>query len=267
MSPEYIKFINGLTTAFKKNQRIRLGELITELPRGRIILEGTLVVLPGSYGEIRLKLLEKDTPDKGFSVPLRLNNVAQEKSITANYLIWYFGKPFVKNYLASEATGAVFLRIPKRVLYSLLIPVPQRLNYQIRNSPDSIILRSKANDSKEMINSFISDYRLNFEKGRYRTSIILAGAICEIILYQLLLDNDIEKSLLEKDNGLALGKLISYVKLLKLDKHYNVPINHFSDLQKQRNMAVHVGAALKSERKFYASDLNCFDQIIKYFGI
>lgn len=267
MSPEYIKFLSGLSTIFKKNQRIKLGDLITELPRGRIILEGTLVVLPGSYGEMRLKLLEKDTPDKGFSVPLRLNNISEEKSITANYLIWYFNKPFVKNYLASEATGAVFLRIPKKILYSLLIPVPQRHNYQIKNGANLITLRSKANHSKEMINSFISDYRLNFERGRYRTSIILAGAICEIILYQLLLDNDIEKSLLDKDNGLALGKLISYVKLLKLDKHYNVPINHFSELQKQRNMAVHVGAALRSQKSFYASDLNCFDQIIKYFGI
>ena len=95
----------------------------------------------------------------------------------------------------------------------------------------------------------------------------MAGAISEAILYQLLIENEVDRKILDKDNTLGLGKIITYVKLLKLDKTLNFPINHFSELQQKRNSAIHISLAVKKKVIFSKDDLNCFNQIIKHFGI
>ena len=87
------------------------------------------------------------------------------------------------------------------------------------------------------------------------------------MLYQLLIDNGVNEKILSDDRNLGLGKLITYVKLLKLEKNLDFPLTHFSELQRYRNSAVHVSLAIKKENPFTRQNLKCFDQIIKHFGI
>lgn len=260
------KYIGKLDSKFPNNDKKVLGDYIVKSKKDYIVPKETLVIMPLN-GAVSLKILEEDTPEKSFSTPLQLNEQGIEVGLTANYLLWYLKQSFVSEYLISTTKGAVIPRVPKQVLYELKIPLPIHKK-NITNTTRSEIIALRDNRFKKLISSFYEDYRLNFEKNRYGTCVILAGAIGEAILYQLLLDNEVDVKILEKDNTLGFGKLVNYIKLLKLDVRLdNFPLNHFEELQKHRNSAIHVGLAIKRKELFKKEDLVCFDQIIKYFGI
>lgn len=260
------KYQSFLDKNFTKNKSEKLIKLIKPIKTGDTIPKDTLVIMASGDSTLRLKILDKDTPNKGFSTPLILNNYAKEKGITPNYLHWFLSHDFIKQYLISFARGSVILRIPKSIINSLLIPFPTNQSKNHVRS-DEIIITKPDNPLKKVIERFYDDYRLNIKNQRYTTAIILAGAITEAILYQLLLDQDIDKKLLEKENNLTLGKLINYVKLLKLDKTLGVPIDEISEVQKNRNSVIHIGLAIKRKSDLNDENIKCFNQIIKFFGI
>jgi hypothetical protein len=92
-----------------------------------------------------------------------------------------------------------------------------------------------------------------------------AGAMAEMIVYQALIDQGVERKLLAEDHNLGPGKMLTYLKLLKLDK--TAPFSHLHELQKKRNAAVHAGLLASSKTRFGKADLQCFDHIIRHYGI
>jgi hypothetical protein len=254
-----------LDQKFKKNKRISLEQLVAPTKRGTIMRSGTLVVMASGDRKLRLLILEKDTPHKGFSEPLPMNSYARQHRVTPNYLLWYLSFEPVRDYLVSHATGSLILRVPRKTLYSLPIPLPSR---KVNVKEVSEVVIGKASDSfSNLIDAFYKDYILNFTGGRFRTAIILAGAISEVILYQLLLEQDVNPKILSNDRNLALSKMLDYVRLLKLDQAENFPMVHLIELQKKRNAAIHAGLLIRDQRVLSRDDLVCFDHIIKHFGI
>ncbi|MGB2930041.1 MAG: hypothetical protein WBB70_14145, partial [Desulfobacterales bacterium] len=68
------EYKSSLDKSFRKNIKIPLDKLIEPSKRSSMIPKGTLVVMPFVSGQIRLKILDKATPDKGFSIPLIISN-------------------------------------------------------------------------------------------------------------------------------------------------------------------------------------------------
>jgi hypothetical protein len=170
---------------------------------------------------------------------------------------------FIGEHLLKHATGSVFLRVPKNVLHDLPIPVPKGATQAPRAKE---IVIGKANDEFAVqVEAFYDDYVFNVRNERYHTALILAGAMAEMIVYQSLIDQEVDRKLLEKDHNLGMGKMLTYLKLLKLEKE--VPFAHLRELQTKRNAAVHAGRLAGSRVRFGKSDLNCFDHIVQHYGI
>ena len=254
-----------LEKKFRKNARPHLAKLIEPIKHGATIQAGTLVVMASGDRKLRLRILENDTPHKGFSEPLRLNSYAIENNITPNYLLWYLSLAPVRDYLLSHATGSVILRVPRKIIHTLPVPLPTRPT-KIKKV-DEVIFQKTEDQFSKLVDSFYKDYLHNYSSGRFHTAIILAGAIVEIILYQLLLEQEVNPKILSEDRHLALGKMLDYIRLLKLDQNPDFPITHLVELQKKRNSAVHAGLLIKTQKEFSREDLECFDHIIKHFGI
>jgi hypothetical protein len=254
-----------LDQKYRKNRRVPLSKLIDPVKYGALIRAGTLVLMASGDRTLRLRVLEKDTPNKGFSEPLPLNSFATENKVSPQYLQWYLSQEPVSEWLLSNARGSVFLRVPRPILRA--VPVPLPTSALKPNGPNEVVLQKHDDEFSSLIRELHKDYLLNFKAGRYRTAVILAGAISEVILYQLLIEQDVNPKFLKEDRGLALGKMLDYVRLLKLDQNDHFPMNHLVEIQKSRNAAIHAGLSLSAKREFSKTDLASFDHIIRHFGL
>lgn len=260
-----LELASFLDTKFPKNKRVSLGELISPIRSKGIIPAGVLVVMASGDRRLRIKLLDRDTPHKGFSEPLALNEFAAEHKVTANYLLWYLSHEPVAKFLVDKATGAVFLRVPRKVLYAVPVPLPTRVT-RIKPAIEFSVLKTN-NQFSRLIADLHNDYILNLANSRFRTAAVLAGAICEVILYQLLVEQGVNSSLLKDDRALGFSKLLDYIRVLRLEQEPGFPVSQLVELQRNRNYAIHAGLLVNKQRDLTAKDLECFNPVIKYFGL
>lgn len=173
-----------------------------------------------------------------------------------------FGHDFVGEHLLNHATGSVFVRVPRAVLNEMLVPVPKGV---AENRAREVVLQPEGGEFADYLASFYDDYCLNMRNHRYHTAIILAGAMAEMIIYQSLIEHGVDRKLLKDGGNLGLGKMLTYLQLLRLDRQ--VPFTHLCELQKKRNSAVHAGLLARAKTRFGKDDLKCFDHIIRHYGI
>jgi len=254
-----------LDSNFSKNRRVSLGALVLRVTAGSTLPKGSLVVMASGDRQIRLKVLDKDTPHRGFSEPLLVNGFAAEHKVTPHYLLWYLSQSLVTDYLLANSSGSVFVRVPRKILHALQIPLPTSVT-KIKAINEFSIPRNDTPFSK-VIADLYNDHLLNVRNHRYRTAALLAGAICEVILYQQLIEQGVNQNLLRSDRGLGFGKLLDYVRVRKLDQMSGFPISQLVEMQRNRNHSIHAGLLVHKNRDVDAQDLECFNPIIKYFGL
>ena len=254
-----------LDTKFPKNKRVPLGSLVSPIRAKDTIPAGVLVVMASGDRRLRIKLLDRDTPHKGFSEPLALNAFATEHKVTPSYLLWYLSHEQVATFLVEQTTGAVFLRVPRKVLHAILVPLPTSVT-RIKPAVEFSVIKTN-NQFSRLIAGLHNDYLLNLANNRFRTAAVLAGAICEVILYQLLIEHGVNPSLLKDDRALGFNKLLDYIRVLRLEQAPGFPISQLVELQRNRNHAIHAGLLVNKQRDMSATDLECFNPVIKYFGL
>ena len=242
-----------------------LSELILDLPKSNVELQiDTLVLIPAIHGNLTFRKLDKPKLARYGFIPFILSNKSIELGITEEYLQWFFTHDCLSDYWNEVAVGGLLRRIPRKVLLNTIVPVPK--NKIIGKIKSEIEVTSPF---RSYVKTFYEQYRINMKHGQYSTCAILAGVISEAILYQLLLENDVKKSLLDKDNGLGLGKLVTYVELLQLDQTLGLNLQHFKEINKLRNSSVHFGNVLRKNKVAIVTkkDLIVFDEVVKQFGI
>lgn len=254
-----------LDSKFSGCRRVPIGALVVKVRAGEMIPNGSLVVMASGDRRLRLKILDRDTPHKSFSEPLVLNEFATEHKVTPAYLHWYLSQPDVSTYLVENAAGAVFVRVPRKFLHAVPVPLPASVK-KIKTVTEFAVVKTN-NRFSQIIGELHSDYRLNVDNRRYRTATVLAGAICEVILYQMLVEHGVNPKLLKDDHGLGINKMLDYVRVLKIDETPGFPISQLEELRKKRNSALHAGLLVNANQELTEEDLQPINPVIKYFGL
>lgn len=258
-------FRNLINKKFKGHKIKKLEELIKPMPkRNDIIKAGTLILIPIIKGSLVFKTFDEDRKEKPFFIPLEISELGYSYQITNKYLQWFMSQEYVVDFLSGISTGSVQPVIKKSILLKIPVPIPK--NNMIKTISQEIQIQ---NEFRTFVHKYYEDYKFNFDNKKYNTCSILAGIISEAILYQLLIDNDVPKNLLDKDRGLGLGKLTTYVELMKLNLELDFDTKYFKEVAKLRNNAVHYGVVRRSKKfkKVNKDSLVSFDYVIKQFGI
>lgn len=251
---------NLLNKKFNKHKKENFNTII-EFKNVSKVLKGKICYLPSPNASINIFIAQKEYNSSNLYTILNIKN----KEITPNYLLWFLNHKEVKEYLLCYSVGAVFTYISKQTFNNLSIPFPKS---PIKELITEINLENKETAFRKLLDQYYQEYLDNFTKGNYMTSLILAGAISETFLHNYLIEIGINEKLF---GNKTLGGLIDLVEVYLHDREIKeFPLNHFKDIQQKRNYAVHPKLAkdkIERDEEFGISDFDCFNQIIKYFGL
>lgn len=250
-----------LNRKFKKNKKLTFSELTEELTVDNAIKDDILI-MNHLGGKQIIEIVSEVKKIKSIYNAYRI----VDKRISSQYLLWFLSKKEIKDYLLVNTTGGVIRRFPIKVFEELLIPLPTIINK--KNTRNRLVLQKDDNLIRRIIRNFYQDYQDNLDNKSFDTAIILAGAICEAILYESLIELGVPENILSRNK--TLGTLIEFAQIKELDKTYGVSLAHFENIKQHRNKAIHIGSAIKRLEKGEIINLEVFkdfDNIIKNFGL
>jgi hypothetical protein len=260
-----IMLTSYLDSKFRGCKQVPLGALIHKVRSGEVIPAGSLVLTATGDRRLKLRKTPKELVHKNFNEPILPNEFAAEHKVTQAYLSWYLAQDEVANYLVDNSTGVMIVRVPRKFLHAVPVPLPASVK-RIKTLMEFSVVKTNNRFSK-IIGELHSDYLLNVSNSRYRTATVLAAAICEVILYELLIEHGVNPKLLKDDHGLGMNKMLDYIRVLKIDATPGFPISQLEELRKNRNGAVHAGLLVNTDRELTEQDLQAFNPVIRYFGL
>ena len=168
----------------------------------------------------------------------------KNKEISLEFLEWYLNQKEVKEFLALHSLGAIVRRLDKKELRKLVIPISAK---KLKNSNDysnQFQANFLYNDPyRNLLKHYINEFYQNIKVKNALSSVVIAGSICELILYNLLNDQETVKENYLTDRGL--GAYIDYCRMLNLEKEIKFRLQPFDELKKVRNKIVHPNNAIK----------------------
>lgn len=254
-------YLSYLNKKLKDSKKVPFKNL-TDKISAENALKGDVVIKNHPSGKLLIEIIKSP---KTVKKHWNIYRITDEK-VSPEYLLWHFSQSKVREYLNMHAVGSVIREIPMHIIEEILIPIPKILDAKSKKS--RVLLKNENNLIREYIRNFYLDYQENLNNYRYDTAIILAGAICEAILYETLVEAGVPENILSQNK--TLGTLIEYAMIKEVGKDLEIELSLFDNIRKHRNKAVHVGAAVKRLETGEVIDktvFNSFDQIIKNFGI
>ena len=222
---------------------------------------GDIAYMPSFNGGINLFICKKK-----YDKAKRYEKLAIiDKSITSNDLLYYFNQKPIAEYLQSFGKGAIHFHIPKSAFNRLIIPKPQGENHTVISKTRLSINNSSF---KILFATYYQQYTESYKSQNYLIAAIMAGAIAEIYLYNFLIEIKLKDATLD---GKTLGALIHLAEAYLLSSVIDdFPLNHFREVQKLRNKAVHPKLAnelINKRNQISDASFDGFNQLIKYFGL
>lgn len=225
------------------------------------------VIQPSSTGEVSFKVITKNTKKRRFDLTI----ISKSKDISVFDLMHFVDHSEVKDYLSLQLRGSVMMTLPIKSFLKLQIPLPKIQLAAKDVGSKSGSLKPVANEFKMFIARYYQEYRNALKQNQLVAATMLAGAISEAILYQVILDSGVDASLLENR---GLGGLIRDVKLGRFNEIENQEFDlvPFTTLNNIRNDIVHPSRAIKKIKTDYEfiderSITQNFNRIKRNFGL
>jgi len=255
------RYQNLLYKQMKDSNKVPFNKLTSRV-QNKELEKGDIIIKNYPDGSLVFEIAKKTAKEKPNWIKYRVI----DNRVSPEYLLWFFSKKEVLEYLSLHATGAVIRRIPSQVIDGILIPIPKVINGKSKKS--KVTFTNSNSLIRQIIQNFYLDYQENLNMNRFDTAIILAGAICEAILYESLLEVGVPEKILSQNK--TLGHLIEYAQIKEFDKIFGINLTHFESIKQQRNKTIHIGSAIKRLENGELIDklsFKDFDNIIKHFGI
>ena len=243
----YKNFLAGSETV-KINGLIKVTSTPT-IKKGELYYKG---IYAGYFG---VRIAEKNRTIKSKFYRIDILN----KQISKNYLIWYLNQKPIQNYLSLFVKGNIIPFLPRKDFLELKIKLPTKKHYP--KIPETSI--KITSDYRKVLERFYQEYENNKKYNNLFSCGVLAGAICETILLEYLIEAGVKEKLLERK---MFGQLIEIAEIKDLD---DFPLEDFKKIKKIRNN-IHpnvVKGNFLTIDKDIINNLKSFDKIIAHFGI
>lgn len=225
------------------------------------------VIEASARGKITYKIISKNEKKKRYDFTI----TSKSNDISVFDLLHFINHSQVKDYLRLQLRGSVISRLSIDSIENLKIPIPkiQLAAKDLKSTSGNF--EPVVNEFKTFIALYYQEYSNALREEQLVAATMLAGAISEAILYQVIIDSGVEASLLQNR---GLGGLIRDVKLGRFNKidGQEFDLTPFTTLNNIRNDIVHPSRAINKLKTDYElinkqTIVQNFDRIKRNFGI